>query len=64
MTVAVLQYSGSTKGTIVEAKTIALMDRLKPSQWKVVGPPKAFFYNPPWTISFLRRNEVMVEVAR
>jgi effector-binding domain-containing protein len=64
VTVAALRYSGSTKGTIIEAKTMALMDRLKPSQWNVVGPPKAFFCNPPWTIPFLRRNEVMVEVDR
>ena len=63
-TVAVLQYSGSTKETVVAAKTVALLERLKYSQWKVAGPSKALFYNPPWTIPFLRRNEVVLEVTR
>ncbi len=62
--VAVLRYSGSTKDLIVKEKTAALLHSLKLSQWKVVGPSKALFYNPPWTIPFLRRNEVTVEVVR
>jgi hypothetical protein len=64
LTVAALRYSASTTDANAKVKTVALLDRLKTSQWKVVGPSKAFFYNPPWTIPFLRRNEVMVEVAR
>ena len=63
VTVAALRYSGSTMDANTKAKTVALLDRLKSSQWKVAGPSKAFFYNPPWTIPFLRRNEVLVEVA-
>jgi effector-binding domain-containing protein len=62
--VAVLRYSGSTKGSIIIEKTSALLNRLKSSGWKVTGPPSAYFYNPPWTIPFLRRNEVMVVVVR
>ena len=63
-TVAALRYSGSTEDANTKAKTVALLDRLKSSQWKVAGPSKAFFYNPAWTIPFLRRNEVLVEVTR
>jgi hypothetical protein len=63
ITVAALRYSGSTTDANTKVKTVALLDRLKFSQWKVAGPSKAFFYNPPWTIPFLRRNEVLVEVA-
>ena len=62
--VAALQYSGSTKESVVAAKTVALLEKLKSSEWTVAGPSKALFYNPPWTIPFLRRNEVMVEVTR
>jgi len=63
-TVAALRYSGSTMDANTKAKTVALLDRLKSSQWKVAGPSRAFFYNPPWTIPFLRRNEVFVEITR
>ena len=62
-TVAALRYSGSTMDANTRAKTEALLTRLKPSRWKASGPTKAFFYNPPWTIPFLRRNEVLVEVS-
>ena len=64
VTVAALRYSGSTMDTNTKSKTDVLLGRLKSSQWKAAGPTKAFFYNPPWTIPFLRRNEVLVEVAR
>ena len=63
-TVAALRYSGSTDEAAAKAKAAALLDRLKLSQWKATGPSKAFFYNPPWTIPWLRRNEVLVDVTR
>jgi hypothetical protein len=63
VTVAVLRYSGSTMDANTKAKTARLLDVLQSSKWKLAGPSKAFFYNPPWTIPFLRRNEVLVEVA-
>ena len=63
VTVAVLRYSGSTMDANTKAKTAMLLDVLQSSKWKPAGPSKAFFYNPPWTIPFLRRNEVLVEVA-
>lgn len=62
-TVAVFRYSGSTMEANTQAKTDRLLDVLQFSKWKPAGTPMAFFYNPPWTIPFLRRNEVLVEVA-
>jgi len=64
VTVAVLQYSGSTMDANTKAKTARLLDVLQSSKWKPAGPSKAFFYNPPWTIPWLRRNEVLVDVTR
>jgi hypothetical protein len=62
VTMAAFRYSGSTGNANTKANSEALLARLKPSKWKAAGPAKAFFYNPPWTIPFLRRNEVVVEV--
>ncbi|HEY2195594.1 MAG TPA: hypothetical protein VGH76_25280 [Actinomycetospora sp.] len=30
----------------------------------VVGEPVAWFYDPPWTLPFRRRNEIAVPVAQ
>ncbi len=63
VTLAAFRYSGSASDANTKTKRDALLERLKSSKWKAAGPSKAFFYNPPWTIPFLRRNEVAVEVS-
>jgi hypothetical protein len=63
-TVAVLQFSGSTGDAAVTIYTVVLMKALQPTKWKVAGPATAFFYNPPWTLPFLRTNEVAVPVSK
>jgi hypothetical protein len=63
-TMAVLPFSGSTGDAAVSVQTAALMKALQQTTWRVSGPTVAFFYNPPWTLSFLRRNEVAVPVSR
>lgn len=62
--VAVLRFSGSTEDAAVSTRTAELMEALRATEWKGSGPSTAFFYNPPWTIPFLRRNEVAVPVVR
>jgi len=42
-----------------EAELTALLAR---SDWQSAGPAVALFYDPPWTLPFLRRNEVAVPV--
>ena len=62
MTAAVLVFSGSTGDKAVSIRTTELMAAIQNTKWRASGPPTAFFYNPPWTLPFLRRNEVAVPV--
>ena len=39
-----------------------LVETLKPSAWRPAGEPVALFYDPPFALPFLRRNEVAVPV--
>ena len=64
MKVAVLRFTGSTADPAVTARTAELINALHPTKWKVIGPATAFFYNPPWTIPFLRTNEVVIPVTK
>jgi len=63
-TVAVLRFTGSTGDPAVSTRTAELITALQPTKWKVSGPATAFFYNPPWTIPFLRTNEVVIPVTK
>ena len=63
-TAAVLRFTGSTDDAAVSARAAELLKLLGGTNWKIGGTPTAFFYNPPWTIPFLRRNEIAVAVSR
>ncbi len=61
---AVLSFSGSTREARVTARKRTLMDALAGDpDWRATGRPVAYFYDPPWTLPFLKRNEVAVPVA-
>lgn len=59
---AALKFSGSTSENALATQSEKLLGVIKTTRWKPAGPVHAYFYNPPWTIPFLRRNEVVVEV--
>ncbi len=59
---AVLRFSGLTAPDKVARETAALLRGLAGSAWTPVGEPVAWFYDPPWTLPPLRRNEVAVAV--
>jgi hypothetical protein len=61
-TMAVLRFSNSRSAEAVAAKTIEMMSVLAKSRWVPAGEPVAWFYDPPWTLPFWRRNEVAVSV--
>jgi hypothetical protein len=60
--VAVLRFSGGWSQTHFEEKTKELLQELANAKTATVGPVFAMLYNPPFTPSFLRRNEVAIEV--
>jgi hypothetical protein len=61
-TIAVLRFSGSTSD-IVERKA-ELIGGLANAKWRPDGEPYALFYDAPFTLPFLRRNEAAVAVIR
>lgn len=61
---AVLRFSGSRSEAEVARRKAALLSVLDESGWRAVAEPVAYFYDPPWTLPFFRRNEVAVAVTR
>ena len=61
---AVLRFSGVAQPSNVETKSSELLALVKSHDLHVSGPVSLAQYNPPWTLWFMRRNEVMVEVER
>jgi hypothetical protein len=60
--VAVIQYSGFWSEQSMQDKTSALNDWISANNLTATSEPRWAGYNPPWTIPFLRRNEVMIDV--
>ncbi|MDD2933939.1 MAG: heme-binding protein [Methylotenera sp.] len=57
---AVIRFSGLAGDEKTAKKTAELMAWLKSKNIVPIGEPELARYNPPWTLPFLRRNEVMV----
>ena len=60
---AVLQFSGLARKDDVADKTAELEKLVASHQLRPIGPASLSQYNPPWTLWFMRRNEVMIPVA-
>ena len=63
-TVAVLRFAGSTGPEAVASRKAELAGALAGTAWLAEGEAFAWFYDPPWTLPPLRRNEVAVRVRR
>ena len=61
-TVAVRRFSGSISSRAVASQTARLMRTVRENGFTPVGTPGAWFYDPPWTVPALRRNEIAVPV--
>ena len=60
---AVYRYSGSTKPAAAEAAAKKLLGWVSSKGFTTEGSPIFAYYDPPWTLWFLRRNEVLVRLA-
>jgi hypothetical protein len=61
-TVAVLTFSGDRSPEAIANYSSRLLDTLRDKNIEVRGDVAAWFYDPPWTLPFRRRNEVVVPV--
>ncbi len=61
-TFAALTYSGINTENKVQEKTEQLLNWLKSQKIETLGKPQLARYNPPWTLPFLRRNEILQEI--
>ena len=61
-TIATLRFSGTGRDTA--ARKVELMDQLAGAAWKPDGEAYTLFYDAPFTLPFLRRNEAAVRVVR
>ena len=60
--VAVIRYSGSSNEKAIDEQTIQLKQWIAANNLTPVSESRWAGYNPPWTLPFLRRNEVMIDV--
>ncbi|MGF1562925.1 MAG: heme-binding protein [Geminicoccaceae bacterium] len=59
---AVRRFTGLRHTAAVDAQAAALLEAVRAAGYQPDGPVVSYFYDPPWTIPFLRRNEVAVAV--
>ena len=60
-TIATLRYSGSTEGS--KSRETELIEALNETQWMPSGKTYLLGYDSPFSLPFLRRNEVAVAVT-
>jgi hypothetical protein len=59
---AVVRFSGLVDEEKMANKVVELTHWIEIKKLKMIGGPELARYNPPWTLPFLRRNEVMIAV--
>ena len=59
---AVVKFSGLAGAAKLQKHTARLFGWLKEKNYLAIGSPQLARYDPPWTLPFFRRNEVMIEI--
>ena len=57
-----IRFSGTNSDDNIELHERTLFNFIKQNKIKVMGESKYAFYNPPWTLPFMRRNEIMTQI--
>lgn len=61
---AAIRFSGSADAELLSQQQQALEAFIAAHHLKTRGEPTFAFFNPPWTLPALRRNEVMIELQQ
>jgi hypothetical protein len=61
---AVVRFSGLARQDMIAAKTDELWRFIQTQHLNATGTPSLAQYDPPWTLWFLRRNELMIPITR
>jgi SOUL heme-binding protein len=61
---AVVRFSGLSGEPVFAQKTVELRAWLERRNTTPVGQPVFASYDPPWTLPFMRRNEVWLEISK
>lgn len=61
---AAIRFSGIGRNDMLKQKEADLQAFIHKQQLQMLAPAIYAFFNPPWTLPFLRRNEVMIEIAK
>jgi SOUL heme-binding protein len=59
---AVIRYSGSWEEQTMRQKSKELIEWIRANGLERLSTPRSAGYDPPWTLPFLRRNEIMIDV--
>jgi len=62
--VAAVRFNGRGRGQKQAKKDTELRAWITSQGYQINGPASAAFYDPPWTLPPLRRNEVLIPVAK
>ncbi|MDX2445586.1 MAG: heme-binding protein [Desulfobacterales bacterium] len=60
--VAVIRYSGLWREPAMREKSDELVEWIQTNGLESLSTPRSAGYDPPWTLPFLRRNEILIDV--
>lgn len=61
-TYATVRFSGTWSQSGYEEHLASLKKWIEQKHYEVIGLPNYARYNPPWTLWFMRRNEILIEI--
>lgn len=61
--IAVIRYSGSLSEQGIGEKSEELKSWVDKQGYKAISPARSAAYDPPWTLPFLRRNKIHIDIG-